>query len=362
MLNAINQNNIILCICAFLILLAFLPTLIFVGRGRKIHRMKLYLLFGASIMHFFYLCIFLSRVICAMIAPDAAIADVLYWMSLPVFTISVIIAILCILCSENGAISIPKGKNIPISQIVCTLLPLLFSFIISRFFPTYHLTGISWSVSLHLLWDMILIGSEKHLTETENSIEQSRGAILLAQIQPHFIFNTLSSILSLCKTDSQAAAECIENLSGYLRSNIDALTSDRLIPFDDEMAHIRQYISLEQADPSHRFKFDYELDVRNFMLPALTVQPIVENAVKHGALTRTDGLGYVLLTTEEMGNYVKITVTDNGTIDHATTHPQKEKMGIGISNTQKRLQTLCGGGLTIKHEASGTKAVFMIPK
>ena len=207
-----------------------------------------------------------------------------------------------------------------------------------------------------------MIDSEKQLAETEERLERAHAAQMATQMQPHFLFNTLSAIEALCQTDPLSAAECMENLSGYLRGNIDALNSEDLIPFDTEFRHIRQYIALELADPSRQFQFVYELDVRDFTIPSLTVQPIVENAVKHGALTHRDGGGRVVLTTEAFGSYIRITITDNGNGRGNLTKTQKENHGIGIESTRKRLQALCGGSLQITTGEGGTKAVILISK
>lgn len=179
------------------------------------------------------------------------------------------------------------------------------------------------------------------------------------QMQPHFIFNTLSAIRTLCRTDPALAEESIDNLAGYLRGSIDAFSSEELIPFDDEFRHIRQYIDLEQADPAKKFHFEYELDVRDFRVPALTVQPIVENAVKHGALTRKDGRGRVQLSTEEVGGFIRITILDNGYGYKELTEKENKSKGIGIENTKERLETLCRGSLSISSDGAGKKRSFL---
>ena len=102
--------------------------------------------------------------------------------------------------------------------------------------------------------------------------------------------------------------------------------------------------------------------MRDFALPALTVQPLVENAVKHGALTRRDGSGRVVLTTEKIGKTIRIIVTDNGTESGSLTDVQRETNGIGIENTRKRIETVCRGSLNIIHDECGTRAVILIPQ
>ena len=209
---------------------------------------------------------------------------------------------------------------------------------------------------------MNLTDTQERLEEEERRLELSRAAQMAIQMQPHFVFNTLSAIKTLCRTDPEAAEESIDNLAGYLRGNIDALSCEGLIPFDEEMRHIHQYIALEQADPSQRFSFDYELNVRNFSIPPLCVQTLVENAVKHGALAHRDGTGKVFMSTDLLGDFIQIIITDNGPEDVDLTQAQQHKKGIGISNTKKRLLALCDGSLSISSDSQGTKVVIMIPE
>lgn len=316
----------------------------------------------SAITHFFVLVINLAESVCLLASDAEQAAEVCGFLAGVMNILSVIFLLLCLLCDDRGVIRIPRGQQIPVKQIVCAVLPPTLSFCLLFLLPGFHFVAIAWAVSLNLNHALIMIDSEKKLAETEKHLGLTQAAQLAVQMQPHFIFNTLSAIESLCQTDPQAAAESVENLAGYLRGNMDALTSEGLIPFDTEMRHIRQYIALEQTDPSRRFSFDYELNVRDFLLPALTVQPIVENAVKHGALTRRDGSGRVILTTDQIGRMVRITVTDNGTGNDDLTEAQKEKKGIGIESTEKRLETLCNGSLRILSDGQGTRAVILIPK
>ena len=174
----------------------------------------------------------------------------------------------------------------------------------------------------------------------------------------NFIFNTLSAIEALCQTDAQAAAQSIENLSGYLRANIDGLSSEMLIPFNDEFRHIRQYVALEQADPARQFHFDYELDVRDFKLPPLTIQPLVENAVKHGLDTNGKPLS-ISVTTRLTDKENEIIVEDNGPGYDPTNDNEPH---IALNNIRERLKAMCGGSLEITpREGGGTKVIIRIP-
>ncbi|MCR5121133.1 MAG: histidine kinase [Ruminococcus sp.] len=203
--------------------------------------------------------------------------------------------------------------------------------------------------------------TQKTLYESKLELERQRNKLLVMQMQPHFIFNALATIQSLCYTDSNAAAECIEVFGDYLRANIDSIASEDLIEFESELKHIDHYIQLEKASTDIPFCVIYELNIRNFSIPALTVQPIVENAIKHGALTRRDGSGFVKIKTEETDEDIIITVTDNGK-GAALTTKQKEHKSVSTENVRKRLALQCGGSLDISISENGAVSVIRIPK
>ena len=354
--------NLVLDSSGILILCLFLMPYFIRKDTVAFSRRKMNWLLYSAITHFFVLVIQLAESVC-LLRPNAwQAAEVCRVLSVLINTLSGLLLLLCLFCDDRGMIRIPRGQQIPLWQIACAVLPPTLAFCLLFLLPEFHLVAFSWAVALNLNHALIMIDSEKSLAETEKHLGLAQAAQLAVQMQPHFIFNTLSAIESLCQTDPQAAAESVENLAGYLRGNVDALTSEGLIPFDTEMRHIRQYIALEQADPSRQFSFDYELNVRDFLLPALTVQPIVENAVKHGALTHRDGSGRVMLTTDLIGQMIRIIVTDNGTGNNDLTEAQREKKGIGIESTEKRLETLCNGSLRILSDEHGTRAVILIPK
>ncbi|MBO4425330.1 MAG: histidine kinase [Spirochaetales bacterium] len=355
--------NIILDGCGVLILsMLFISCLSGDGRNRTINRRKRNLLLYAVLMHLFVLFFRLAGEVSVKILSHSGATVVFSVSSILPFIVSFALVLCCILCDETGRIRIPKGRGIPLGQIACTVLPPVVALCLRIVFPELGFLGLAWAVVLQLNHYIIQADSEKQIEDAEQKLGRDQALLMTVQMQPHFIFNTLSSIEAMCLTDPSCAAESLENLSGYLRSNIDALTSEALISFDDELRHIRQYIALELADPARQFNFEYELDVRDFSLPALTVQPVVENAVKHGALSHRDGTGCVTLTTEKFGKHIRITVTDNGTDNLGLTDSQREHRGIGIENTRKRLAVFCGGSLEFRTGKAGTKAIILIPQ
>ena len=126
-----------------------------------------------------------------------------------------------------------------------------------------------------------------------------------------------------------------------------------------ELSHIRQYVSLEQADPARVFSIEYDLKAEAFLIPPLTVQPLVENAVKHGALTHRDGSGTVRLATEDRGRFVRVVVEDNG-LGQANAKASAHE-GVGLGNVEKRLAGF-GGSLQVDISDDGARACILVPR
>ena len=354
--------NAVLDGCGVLLLLLSIVPYMRGGVGRQLNRRRRDLLFYAALAHLFVLLLKLTGTRIALSLHNQGVRGIFTAAALLPALLSAGFVLRFLLCGEDGGLRLPKGRFIPLEQIACTVLPPVLGRCMHLAFPGLSLTGLMWSVSLQLNQSLLQIDSERRLETAERRLGRDQALLMSVQMQPHFVFNTLSAIQALCRTDAAAAAESIDNLSGYLRGSIDALSAESMIPFDEELRRIRQYVALELADPARQFHFDYELDVRDFSLPALTAEPIVENAVKHGALTHRDGTGRVLLTTEEIGDYIRITVTDNGSCAGSLTEKQRTRQGIGIENTRKRLDELCGGSLSYSTGENGTKAVMLIPR
>ena len=197
--------------------------------------------------------------------------------------------------------------------------------------------------------------------QMERELEDSRIAITLSQLQPHFIYNVLNSIYHLCARDPKLAQEAVDKFSDYLRNNMKSIEQKEPIPFEEEFEHIQTYLSLEKI----RFRtleIIYDVDVVNFMLPPLTVQPLVENAVKHG-VTKKWGGGSVTISTRETGEAYLVMVIDTGVGFDPERYSEDSKVHIGIKNVRERLQNMVNGTLSITSSPeNGTTAVITIPK
>jgi LytS/YehU family sensor histidine kinase len=200
--------------------------------------------------------------------------------------------------------------------------------------------------------------AEKNIVEAE--LKESRIALMLSQIQPHFIYNTLGTIERMCLKDPQMAFQLVRNFSLYLRGNFSELDSVTPIRFAEELKHVEHYANIEKV----RFpdmSIEYDVEATEFVLPALSVQPLVENAIKHG-LMRLESGGTVLVRSYETPTHFCVEVKDDG-VGFDTSLPIDEKKHVGLRNIRGRLNAMVNGNLILESKPGvGTKAVIMIPK
>lgn len=201
--------------------------------------------------------------------------------------------------------------------------------------------------------------------ETEKMIlnaqlTESRISTMMSQIRPHFIYNTLGSIEQLCELDPPKAGELVHNFAKYLRGNFGELDNPKPIRMSQEMEHVQHYISIENV----RFPdmtFSFEMRSKDFRLPALTIQPLVENAIKHGLMKLQKGGSIRVISYETDTDYC-ITVEDDG-VGFDTGKLLDDKNHIGIRNIRDRLKVMVGGTLEIEStQGVGTKVLIKIPR
>ena len=196
--------------------------------------------------------------------------------------------------------------------------------------------------------------------EHERALEaDKRIQIMMTQIQPHFLFNTISTISALCYTAPEKAGRIADSFGLYLRQNLDSLGTAGLIPFRDELAHTQTYTDIEMTR-FETIRVEYDVQDDDFSVPPLTLQPIVENAIRHGAFARDEGL--VRVSTRGTASGHEITVWDNGDGFDPAKLREGDGSHIGIWNVRERLERMCGGSLVIDSgNGSGTTVTIRIP-
>ncbi len=200
----------------------------------------------------------------------------------------------------------------------------------------------------------------KFVHDHEKALEaESRIRMMMSQIQPHFLYNTLSSIQALCRIDPEKAFDVTEKLGTYLRNNIDSLDQPVLIPFAKELEHTRVYSEIEMIRfPNVRVAYDVP-DV-SFSLPALTIQPLVENAIRHGVRIREEGV--VTVSSRTTDRFHEIVISDNGKGFDTALLKTADGTHIGVRNVRERIEKMCGGTLTVESVIDkGTTVTICIP-
>jgi len=280
------------------------------------------------------------------------------------------------------------AKRLLVKQIVSLLLYILipFTMVILQvvFKPGIGLTNIGMAISLIIIFivsnvritfmeselnkkvlqqNMVLLNQNKVIADKKEEIENLQLNMVITQMQPHFVFNVLNIIYYLCAKDTKLAQTAIDHFSSYLRTNIDSLVSDELAPFSKELEHVKNYLDLEKLRFDDELEIEYDIGPTDFHLPMLVVQPLAENAVKHGIAKSSRGGKLIIRTVEDYDNYY-IYVIDNGVGFDTKKKPADDgRSHIGVENVRVKIEKRVNGKLEIfSTKGKGTTAVITIPK
>ena len=218
----------------------------------------------------------------------------------------------------------------------------------------------------HYMRENIRIAGERERAEKERF--EAEVQVMVSQIRPHFVYNTLSSIAILCDIDPKTAKEAAITFAKYLRANMDALKQKAPVPFEIELEHLKNYLYIEKLRFADALNVEYDIQTTDFELPILSIQPLVENAVKHGVGMKKYG-GTVKIVTKETDTAYEVVVSDDGVgFDPEEARIRQEtksdgKSHVGMENTKKRLKEMCGADIVIESRiGEGTTARVIIPK
>lgn len=203
---------------------------------------------------------------------------------------------------------------------------------------------------------------EVQVARLSEQLSSARFAALQAQLNPHFLFNTLNTIAVLVRDDDrQGAVRIVEHLSELLRRTLTRHRANE-VTLGEELELVRQYVAIEQARFSDRLRPEFRIpdSLLSAAFPSFALQTLVENAIRHGIARHTDA-GLLLVTTERVGDVLQITVVDDGVgIDPAAAPPA----GHGIENTRERLRALYGANASLelaRRPKGGTIATLRLP-
>lgn len=203
--------------------------------------------------------------------------------------------------------------------------------------------------------------------ELDLSTQMARSQVMVSQLKPHFVSNILSTIYVLCDQDVEKAKYTIDKFNTYMRNNIDAFNSNTATTFNRELEHIKSYVDLEKVRFGDKLNVEYDIGPSDFATLPLTVQPLVENAVKHGVGNKREGGTVTISTSEDEQNYY-ITVQDDGRGINAlcieqVPDPQDDRTHVGLHSTKSRVRALLKGEVMFLSDPdAGTIVTVVTPK
>jgi sensor histidine kinase YesM len=202
----------------------------------------------------------------------------------------------------------------------------------------------------------------KAILNQEREINEMQIRLVISQIQPHFLYNSLNTIYYLCEKDVSLAQEAINNFSNYLRGNMNALGASKPVDFEVELNHVKNYLALEEMRFGEELEVYYDIETTDFKIPSLCLQPIVENAVKHGVGKKIGG-GSVTIRVKELSDSYEVIVEDDGVGYNVDEKKDDGRTHVGIDNVKNRIEKMVHGSLFVKSEVGkGTLVVIHIPK
>lgn len=246
----------------------------------------------------------------------------------------------------------------------------MLSYLVLPFAATFILIGhygISYSniaicCSIILMFIAAMIEQNQNLAQKEKEAADMRIAVMVSQIQPHFMYNSLNTIYHLCDKNPELAKEAINDFSEYLQYTQRSIQRITPVSFNEELQNVKNYLHLEKIRFGEDLNILYQIRVSNFFVPALSVQPIVENAVRHGICQKEDG-GTLVILTQELPEAIEITVVDDGAGFDPSAPKTDHKPHVGIQNTRQRIQAMCSGTLEIHSQiGKGTTVTIRLPK
>ncbi len=308
------------------------------------------------------------RVVLALILHFANVNDLYFSYTAVNISIFVGIVIMMILL----AIDSKRNRQAIVTLIAWT--PLTISLILDVFNYIIHFANISFyyfGLALTMLYQIVqvVIDLRKQYLEAiryeemKRELYEAKVGVMVSQIQPHFIYNALTSIAMLCQLDPATAQEATITFADYLRGNMDSLKETKPVLFDTELEHLKKYLYIEKIRFADLLNIEYDIQTTDFYLPLLSIQPLVENAVKHGVGMKEDG-GTVTIATRENDNSYEVIITDDG-VGFDTNAPREDdgRSHVGMENTKKRLSDMCKASVEITSVVGeGTVARVILPK
>ena len=239
------------------------------------------------------------------------------------------------------------------------LVSLLTTGLQSIWYPVPEL--LACTLALLLMFMLFYWEMAKNLVENERELMQSQMSLAISQIQPHFLYNTLSTIAELCRKDSAMAEEVTNHFALCLHGNLEHMGDSFPVEFSKELKHVQTYLRIEKIRFQEELQVVYDIQTEDFIIPALTVQPLVENAVKHGMMG-SENVCTITIRTKCVERGYQVIIEDDGCGFDPEEVKNDGRKHIGIESVRNRLRFMVGGILTVRSViGKGTTVIIEIP-
>ncbi|MCR4924351.1 MAG: histidine kinase [Lachnospiraceae bacterium] len=238
------------------------------------------------------------------------------------------------------------------------LIPVLIATTIHALAFSATILNIAAVISSIAMYLLVLTDQVEQYTKQQIAIANQNAKILVLQMRPHFIYNTMTSIYYLCEQNPKKAQEVTLSFTTYLRKNFNAVVINDTIPFSKELEHVNAYLSVEIAQYEDSLFVEYDIPNTDFRLPPLTLQPLVENAIKHGMDPDSESLHILIKTRKTEAGNIILVKNDGPGFDPKDVFSKNN----ALSNIKRRLEMMCNGSIRISsNEADGTSVEVVIP-
>ena len=233
---------------------------------------------------------------------------------------------------------------------------------VSWFMPLMFVFFVVTAIYINVLLMVDSYHKSSKAAELSKELSEINMSLMLSQIQPHFLYNALNTIKYLTKKNPKTAETAIVDFSQFLRANMDSLSKKEPVPFEVELNHIKNYVNIEMLRFEDRLNIVYDIRCKSFKLPALTIQPLVENAIKHGVNQKASGGTVTISSFEDKKNFY-VSVADDGVGYDLESLPENGRSHIGLANITSRLKSMINADISIKSRLGyGTTVLITIPK
>ena len=242
------------------------------------------------------------------------------------------------------------------------ILPVIGS-VVQSFFYGLSITYPAIVLAVLIIYNNIYVARSRKIVEQEAIMTKQSTALMISQIQPHFLYNTLTTISNLCTTNPQEAEECTIMFSRYLRTNLDSLRHMEPVPFPAELDHVEIYLELEKKRFKDKLNVEFDIGDTNFLVPALGIQPIVENSVKHGICNKEEP-GHLKISCRAVDKGHLLVIEDDGVgFDPSAPAKNDGRSHVGMQNVKERLRRMVNAAMEVESSpGNGCKTTIFFPE